>query len=126
MTNEGLRTNGNDDISRLTKPKRSRAETDAIPCNLFHVTVYSRQPSLKIGERQVQPRIMAFFGSSTSSTAVNTNAEKDIEVADPPQESISSLSFSPVADYLAVGSWDNNARLLHYRPCTYLLTGLIQ
>lgn len=37
-------------------------------------------------------------------------AKKDVEVADLPQDSISSLSFSPVADYLAVGSWDNNVR----------------
>lgn len=42
---------------------------------------------------------------------MNTNAtEKDIEVADPPGDSISSIAFSPQADYLAVASWDNNVR----------------
>jgi len=34
--------------------------------------------------------------------------EKDIEVVNPPPDSISCLAFSPVADFLAVGSWDNN------------------
>lgn len=57
---------------------------------------------------------MSFFGSNTGAAAVNTSnstaAEKDIEVevADPPSDSISSLSFSGQADYLAAGSWDNN------------------
>jgi len=62
---------------------------------------------------------MAFFsnnpGSNTGATAA---ADKDIEVADPPADSISSLSFSSQADYLAVGSWDNNV-------CSYLVTGSI-
>jgi len=34
-----------------------------------------------------------------------------MELADPPPDSISCLSFSPAADYLAVGSWDNNVRI---------------
>lgn len=54
---------------------------------------------------------MSFFGTSTSTTlGQNTAVEKDIEVADPPTDSISSVAFSPTADYLAVGSWDNNVR----------------
>ncbi|THH19820.1 hypothetical protein EW146_g1425 [Bondarzewia mesenterica] len=56
---------------------------------------------------------MAFFGAaSTSSNVANVaaTADKDVEVIDPPPDSISSLSFSPLADYLAVGSWDNNVR----------------
>lgn len=55
---------------------------------------------------------MSFFGATTSTTAATP--DKDIEVADPPPDSISSLAFSPQADYLAVGSWDNNVRVL---PC---------
>ena len=56
---------------------------------------------------------MSFFSSSSSSTAVgSTTGEKDIEVADPPSDSVSSLAFSPQADYLAVGSWDNNVCIL--------------
>ncbi|KAI0058781.1 WD40 repeat-like protein [Artomyces pyxidatus] len=58
---------------------------------------------------------MAFFGSTTSAN-VSNNADKDIEVADPPSDSISSLSFSPAADYLAVGSWDNNVRVYEVGP----------
>ena len=54
---------------------------------------------------------MSFFSSSSSNALVNNAAaDKDIEVADPPTDSISSVSFSPTADYLAVGSWDNNVR----------------
>ena len=51
---------------------------------------------------------MSFFGTTPSTAAAIP--DKDIEVADPPPDSISSLSFSPQADYLAVGSWDNNVR----------------
>ncbi|KAI0787859.1 Poly(A)+ RNA export protein [Fomes fomentarius] len=56
---------------------------------------------------------MSFFGASTSGTmgSASTAVEKDIEVADPPADSISSMAFSPSADYLAVGSWDNNVRI---------------
>lgn len=52
---------------------------------------------------------MSFFNTATSTTAATP--DKDIEVADPPPDSISSLGFSPQADYLAVGSWDNNVRV---------------
>jgi mRNA export factor len=51
---------------------------------------------------------MAFFGASSTAANVSSAPEKDVEVADPPPDSISSLSFCPVADFLAVGSWDNN------------------
>lgn len=61
------------------------------------------------------PPIMSFF-SNTNPTAVastnSTSGDKDIEVSDPPTDSISSLSFSSQADYLAVGSWDNSVRTL--------------
>lgn len=51
---------------------------------------------------------MSFFGAGTTSTTTAATAEKDIEVPEAPTDSISSLAFSPAADYLAVGSWDNN------------------
>jgi WD40 repeat protein len=51
---------------------------------------------------------MSFFNAGTTSTTTAAPAEKDIEVPEAPTDSISSLSFSPAADYLAVGSWDNN------------------
>ncbi|KAF7375077.1 Poly + rna export protein [Mycena sanguinolenta] len=53
---------------------------------------------------------MAFFNSSAS-TGPGAAAEKDIEMGDPPTDSISSMSFSGIADYLAVGSWDNSVRI---------------
>lgn len=53
---------------------------------------------------------MSFFGAAAPSVAstTSTGGDKDIEMADPPTDSISSLSFSSQADYLAVGSWDNS------------------
>ncbi|KAF7795948.1 hypothetical protein EIP86_007117 [Pleurotus ostreatoroseus] len=54
---------------------------------------------------------MAFFGASTSTAATSTVPDKDIEVSDPPSDSISAIGFSPQQDYLAVGSWDNNVRI---------------
>ena len=50
------------------------------------------------------------FGSSLASTTSNYNANKDVEVSSPPPDSISSLSFSPVANYLIATSWDNQVR----------------
>ena len=50
------------------------------------------------------------FGSTSSATASHSQgpADRDIEVAEPPTDSISSLAFSDQADYMAVGSWDNH------------------
>ncbi|KAJ6468388.1 WD40-repeat-containing domain protein [Mycena sanguinolenta] len=42
--------------------------------------------------------------------------QKDIEVAEPPGDSISSLAFSNQADFLAVGSWDNSVRVYEVGP----------
>ncbi|KAF7312176.1 Poly + rna export protein [Mycena indigotica] len=50
---------------------------------------------------------MAFFNSSTTPAV----AEKDIEMSEPPTDSIASLAWSPQADFLAVGSWDNSVRI---------------
>lgn len=58
---------------------------------------------------------MAFF-SSSSNTGVNA-VQKDVEVADPPGDSISALAFSNQADFLAVGSWDNSVSLV--QPFSY-------
>ncbi|CAE7055288.1 unnamed protein product [Rhizoctonia solani] len=49
---------------------------------------------------------MSLFGTNT-----NTTDPKDTELVDPPSDSISCMSFSPVADYLAVGSWNHEVRL---------------
>ncbi|KAI0029340.1 Poly(A)+ RNA export protein [Vararia minispora EC-137] len=51
------------------------------------------------------------FGSSAAPAK-----SKDVEVVNSPPDSISSLSFSPAADFLAVGSWDNNVRIYAVGP----------
>ncbi|KAI8065792.1 WD40-repeat-containing domain protein [Gongronella butleri] len=40
----------------------------------------------------------------------------DFEVANPPTDGISSLSFSPQADFLAASSWDNQVRIYEVQP----------
>lgn len=41
----------------------------------------------------------------SSTAAVRT---KDVELSQPPPESVSKIAFSPTQDILAVASWDNN------------------
>lgn len=51
------------------------------------------------------------FGSQpASSTTANTLGElkNDIALNSPPEDSISDLSFSPTANFLAVASWDKS------------------
>ena len=59
---------------------------------------------------------MSLFGaqSSAATTAANTaqgDLSKDIAVNSPPEDSISDIRFSPVAEYLAVASWDKKVRI---------------
>ncbi len=58
---------------------------------------------------------MSLFGaqSAAASAANPTQGDltKDIAVNNPPEDSISDLVFSPVADYLAVASWDKKVRI---------------
>ncbi|XP_024924048.1 protein RAE1 [Ziziphus jujuba] len=42
--------------------------------------------------------------------AANSNPNKSFEVAQPPNDSVSSLAFSPKANYLVATSWDNQVR----------------
>ena len=55
------------------------------------------------------------FGSTTATTATaNYNPMKDYEVTSPPDDSVSSLAFSPsglTSTFLVAGSWDNNVSL---------------
>jgi mRNA export factor len=48
---------------------------------------------------------MSAFGALSSSTTAQP--DKDVEVGELPNDSISSISFSPQADYMAIGSWNN-------------------
>ncbi|KAI9018111.1 WD40-repeat-containing domain protein [Phycomyces nitens] len=41
---------------------------------------------------------------------------KDFEVTSPPTDGISCLGFSPQADFLSVGSWDNEIRIYEVQP----------
>ncbi|XP_048325158.2 protein RAE1 isoform X2 [Ziziphus jujuba] len=50
---------------------------------------------------------MSTFGTATPG---NPNPNNSIEVAQPPSDSVSSLSFSPKANYLVATSWDNQVR----------------
>ncbi|MBW0483882.1 hypothetical protein O181_023597 [Austropuccinia psidii MF-1] len=52
----------------------------------------------------------AVFGSG-SSTATVTQDPKDIEVENPPTDGISSIAWSPQADFLAAASWSNEVRI---------------
>lgn len=49
--------------------------------------------------------------ASSSATATQGDITKDVQVSNPPEDSISDLSFSPIADYLAVASWDKKVRI---------------
>lgn len=62
---------------------------------------------------------MSFFGPSNASTTttstLNTDV-KDIEVPNPPEDSISRIAFCPAADVLAVSSWNGEIRLYDVSP----------
>ncbi|CAD6450736.1 e3fab969-e09e-4237-b40e-258803a5a4cf [Sclerotinia trifoliorum] len=51
--------------------------------------------------------------TTTSTNAANTlgDLSKDIPLNNPPEDSISDLSFSPVSEHLAVASWDKKVRI---------------
>ena len=56
------------------------------------------------------------FGGMSSN---NPNPMKDVEVANPPDDSISCLRFSPgsvQSTLLLAGSWDNNVRCWEIQP----------
>ncbi|KAK9459157.1 WD40-repeat-containing domain protein [Lipomyces oligophaga] len=52
---------------------------------------------------------MSFGSASGSSTLADLSGDR--ELTSPPEDSISSVSFSPQADLLAVGSWDKKVRI---------------
>lgn len=51
---------------------------------------------------------MSFFGASNST---NQELQKDVQVQDGPEDSISELAFSPQAEFMAVSSWDRKTRI---------------
>lgn len=54
------------------------------------------------------PPPMAF---ASAANPTQGDLKGDVEVANPPTDSVSALRFSPTADYLSVSSWDNNVRI---------------
>lgn len=42
--------------------------------------------------------------------------QKDIELVQPPGDSVAKISFSPTQDILAVASWDNNVSFVWLPP----------
>lgn len=55
------------------------------------------------------------FGSAASAAAATSNTigdlKNDVALSNPPEDTISGLSFSPAADFLAVSSWDKKVRI---------------
>ncbi|KAI6084650.1 WD40 repeat-like protein [Hypoxylon rubiginosum] len=55
------------------------------------------------------------FGSSATAASATSNTigdlKNDVALSNPPEDTISSLSFSPAADFLAVSSWDKKVRI---------------
>lgn len=67
-----------------------------------------------------------FGGTATPSTV---NPMKDFEVTSPPDDSVSSMAFSPATlpqNFLIAGSWDNNVSMANqnwkYLLCLYIST----
>lgn len=69
-------------------------------------------------ESGVRPRLlntttssgMSLWGARAPATTTASNPqETDVELVEPPSDSISCIAFSPATqgDYLAVGAWDN-------------------
>jgi WD40 repeat protein len=54
---------------------------------------------------------MAFLGSGSSANPTQGDLKMDVEVKDPPNDSISDISWSSAADLLAVSSWNNETRI---------------
>lgn len=54
-----------------------------------------------------------FGGASATSTANNTlgDLSKDVQLSNPPEDSISDLAFSSQSAHLAVASWDKKVRI---------------
>ena len=54
------------------------------------------------------------FGSTppaSSTQSTQGDPSKDIQLNNPPEDSISELHFSPQADLLAISSWDKKVRI---------------
>ena len=64
------------------------------------------------GSPSARSTMTTLFGSSSAS-ATNTQGDlsKDVELKQPPADSVSEIAFSPKSDLLAVSSWDQKVRI---------------
>lgn len=54
------------------------------------------------------------FGAQSAAATTNStqgDLSKDVQVTNPPEDSVSALSFSPASDHLSVASWDKKVRI---------------
>jgi mRNA export factor len=54
------------------------------------------------------------FGAAAASSTTQTaqgDLTKDVEVANPPEDTVSDIAFSPTQDMLAASSWDKKVRI---------------
>lgn len=49
--------------------------------------------------------------ASSAASATQGDISKDVQMQNPPDDSISDISFSPVSNHLAVASWDKKVRI---------------
>jgi mRNA export factor len=54
---------------------------------------------------------MSYSRQQPASASVTGDLSKDVQLNSPPDDSISWLSWSPVANHLAVSSWDSKVRI---------------
>lgn len=61
---------------------------------------------------------MSFLSGATTVSSASTGQEllKDITINNPPEDSISDISFSPQQDLLAAASWDKKVRIYEIDP----------
>lgn len=63
---------------------------------------------------RVSTAMSNLFGSAASAASANPtqgDLSKDVQVTNPPEDSISDMCFSPASDHLAVASWDKKVRI---------------
>ena len=89
------------------KPAKRRWMTDSLFGRLTYPLLHFRYVRI-VMFNQSTLGTSSFGATSTPSSA---NPMKDFEVTSPPDDSVSSLAFSPAAiplNFLIAGSWDNN------------------
>ena len=90
------------------KPAKRRWMTDSLFGRLMYPLLHFRCVRITMFNQNTLGTSPSFGATSTPSSA---NPMKDFEVTSPPDDSVSSLAFSPATipqNFLIAGSWDNN------------------